>query len=151
MARMHKHAIPILAAVTVALAIAVAAAPSSAHAAWCWPSCSTYGYLGPGTSTYNGCWYSSGEVCSGWNTWSSNGIAKGCYPKCDWPGYTQARVLYGFENTQRIRGFYEDFAVTRYVYPYQLGMGGYLRAQASWAPYSDSRISYTSWIHVGAV
>ena len=152
MAHMHKHLIPILAAMTVALAISVAAAvPSSASAAWCWPTCSTSGLLGPGTSTYNGCWNSSGEVCSGWNTWSANGINKGCYPICDYYGYTQARVLYGFENTERIRGFYTDRALTTYVYPYQLWMGGYLRAQVSWAQYTDGRTSYTSWIHVGAV
>jgi hypothetical protein len=148
---MHKHAILILATVTVALTVAIAAAPSTAGAAWCWPTCSTYGLLGPGTSTYNGCWYSSGEVCSGWNTWTANGIAKGCYPSCDAFRYTHARVLYGFENTERIRGVYEDYATTKYLYPYNLYMGGYLRAQVSWAPYSDGTVSYTSWIHVGAV
>ena len=134
----------------VALAVCAARAPA-AHAAWCWPSCSTYGYLGPGTSTYNGCWRSSGEVCSGWNYWTSNGIAKACYPICGYDNYTQARVLYGFENTAAIRGFYTDRAITDYVYPFQLSMGGYLRAQTSWAAYSDGRSSYTSWIHVGAV
>jgi hypothetical protein len=147
---MHRHALPVLAIVVGALALAMVA-PGSARAAWCWPSCSTSGYLGPGTSTYNGCWYSSGEVCSGWNNWTSNGISKACYPICEWPGYTQARVLYGFENADRIRGVYTDYAKTDYVFPSALGMGGYLRAQASWVPYSDGRTSYASWIHVGAV
>lgn len=152
MAEMHRRLLPILAALAVVVAATVAALPSAAHAAsWCWPGCSSYGYLGPGTSTYNGCWSPSGEVCSGWNTWTANGIDKGCSPICVWPGYTQARVLYGFENADRIRGFYTDYAKSDYVFPYQLGMGGYLRAQVSWAPYSDSRTSYASWIHVAAI
>jgi hypothetical protein len=150
MAGMFRRVIPVIAVVAIALAAAVAA-PGSAKAAWCWPSCTTFGFLGPGTSTYNGCWNSSGEVCSGWNTWTSTGINKACYPMCIWPGYTQARVLYGFENTERIRGVYTDYAKTDYVYPFELGMGGYLRGQASWVPYSDSRTSYASWIHVGAL
>jgi hypothetical protein len=148
---MHRSLLPILAALSVALAFAAAVAPTSARAAWCWPGCSSYGYLGPGTSSYNGCWYSSGEVCSGWNTWVVNGIDKACSPICVWPGYTQARVLWGFENTERIRGVYTDYSTIDYISPSAVGMGGYLRAQASWAPYSDSRTSYSSWIHVGAV
>jgi hypothetical protein len=147
---MNKWAIPILAFAVLALAIAAAAAPGAARAAWCWPDCSSYGYLGPGTSTYNGCWYSSGEVCSGWNTWSANGIDKACTPVCI-DGWTNARVLYGFENGQRIRGFYTAYAGARYVYPYQLSMGGYLRAQATWAGTVDGQSTYPSWIHVGAV
>jgi hypothetical protein len=147
---MHKHATLILTVVTLALALAAAAAPGSARAAWCWPDCSSYGYLGPGTSTYNGCWYWSGEVCSGWNTWSANGISKACTPICI-DGWTNGRVLYGFENFERIRGFYTAYAGARYVYPYQLGMGGYLRAQVTWAGTIDGQSTYASWIHVGAV
>jgi hypothetical protein len=149
MAPMRTHILLIVLASTVALAFG-AANPRSAAAAWCWPDCSSFGWLGPGTSTYNGCWYASGEVCSGWNTWSANGINKACAPICsnDWTG---ARVLYGFENNERIRGFYTLYAGVRYVYPYQLGMCCYLRAQASWATYSDGSPSYSSWIHVGAV
>jgi hypothetical protein len=151
MSAVQRNLLLLLAAFIVTISASVAAVPNSASAAWCWPSCSTFGYLGPGTSNYNGCWKSSGEVCSGWNTWTSNGINKACYPICSIGNYTHARVHYGFENAERIRGFYTDVAQTVYAYPFQLGMGGYLRAQVSWAPYDDSRISYTSWLHAGAV
>ena len=146
---MKTHLLTLVATATLA-AIFAAATPSAADAAWCWPSCDTFGYLGPGTSTYNGCWYATGEVCSGWNTWSANGINKACAPICS-DGWTGARVLYGFENGDRIRGFYTLYAGVRYIYPYQVGMCCYLRAQVSWAPYSDGSPTYASWIHVGAV
>jgi hypothetical protein len=146
---MKTHLITIVATATVALAT-LAGTPPAANAAWCWPSCDTFGWLGPGTSTYNGCWYAAGEVCSGWNTWSANGINKACAPVCS-DGWTGARVLYGFENGDRIRGFYTLYAGVRYIYPYQVGMCCYLRAQVSWAPYSDGSPTYASWIHVGAV
>jgi hypothetical protein len=149
MTLMHRHLLLGAAAAAVALAIA-AAAPSSARAAWCWPDCSGFAWLGPGTSTYNGCWYATGEVCSGWNTWSANGINKACAPICN-DGWTGARVLYGFENSERIRGFYTFYSGARYIYAYQVGMCCYLRAQASWATYTDGSPSYSSWIHIGAV
>lgn len=149
---MKKSLIVLIAAGAIAAALAAAlAVPSAAKAAWCWPTCSSSGYLGSGTSTYNGCWKYSGEVCSGWNYWSANGISKSCSPICGYGNYTQARILYGFENGSSIRGWYTDIAETRTVYAYQLGMGGYLRAQASWATYPDGRVSYTSYVHVGAV
>jgi hypothetical protein len=147
---MKTRLLIILAAATTIVAISAAATPSAAHAAWCWPSCDSFGYLGPGTSTYNGCWYATGEVCSGWNTWTANGINKACTPICI-GGWTAGRVLYGFENNERIRGFYTAYAGTRYIYPYQVGMCCYLRAQASYATNVDGSSSYPSWIHVGAV
>jgi hypothetical protein len=149
---MRKSIVSLFVAALVATAVAAAAAPSTSRAAWCWPGCSSFGYLGPSTSTSNGCWYATGEVCSGWNFWSSTGINKQCYPRCDGNGWTQARVLYGFENAQRIRGWYTDYAVTTYIFPSHVSMGGYLRAQVSWFPYLDPSItSYTSYIHVGAI
>jgi hypothetical protein len=140
----------ILATATVVLATLVVVTPAPADAAWCWPSCDTFGWLGPGTSTNNGCWYAAGEVCSGWNTWTANGINKACAPVCS-NGWTGARVLYGFENNNAIRGRYTYYEGVRYIYPYEVGMCCYLRAQASWARFSDGSPSYSSWIHVGAV
>jgi hypothetical protein len=107
--------------------------PSSASAGWCWPSCSSYGYLGQWTSTNNGCWFSSGEVCSGWNGWNRIGVAKTCYPGCDWNYNTDGVILYGFENRDRIRGRFTNRAAnTLYLEPWQVDMGGSLRAQVTW-------------------
>jgi hypothetical protein len=106
--------------------------PSRASASWCWPNCSGYGYLGPSTSTYNGCWFSSGEVCSYYGYWFNMGIAKTCYPGCDWNYNTQGVVLYGFENHDRIRGYFTAKADTVYARPSYLGMSGSLRAQVTW-------------------
>ena len=147
---MSTHLRTLLATATVVLATFVVATPSAADAAWCWPSCDTFGWLGPGTSTNNGCWYATGEVCSGWNTWTANGINKACAPVCS-NGWTGARVLYGFENNSAIRGRYTYYAGVQYIYPYEVAMCCYLRAQASWARFSDGSPSYSSWIHVGAV
>ena len=119
----------LLALVGVATVIA-AAQPSNAAAGWCWPNCSDYGILGPTTSTNNGCWY-IGEVCSGWGFWYLNGFAKTCYPGCDWWGSTKGQILYGYENGQRIRGYFTKSPGKGYIRPSDLGMGGYLRAQVS--------------------
>jgi len=115
--------------------------PSHAAAGWCWPSCSSYGILGPGTSTYNGCWYAFGEVCSGWAYWSVNGVAKACYPGCDGWSNTSGQILYGFESWGRIRGRFTTYSGTRYIRPSDVGMGGYLRAQVSHWTGSSSKIN----------
>lgn len=122
---------------SIACAIAAAAfalaKPTPAAAGWCWPACSSYGLLGQWTSTYNGCWYANGEVCSYYNGWYNVGLAKTCYPGCDWQYNTTGIVLYGFENHDRIRGrFTLRAANTLYVQPSELGMGGPLRAQVTW-------------------
>jgi hypothetical protein len=106
--------------------------PATASAGWCWPSCSSYGYLGQSTSTYNGCWYSSGEVCSYYGYWFNTGIAKTCYPSCNWNYQTTGMVLYGFENRERIRGRLTVKADTVYVRPSDVAMSALLRAQTAW-------------------
>jgi hypothetical protein len=128
-------------AVLAAAAAAGLAQPSTASAGWCWPGCSTLGILGPGTPTANGCWYYYGEVCSGWSNWILNGVYKTCYPLCDAYNATSGRILYGYENADRIRGNFTIYSGTRYVRPADLGMGGYLRAQVSWWSGSASQIN----------
>jgi hypothetical protein len=123
----------------------------SARAGWCWPSCSAHAVLSPGTSTYNGCWYLGGEVCSGWNYWGVNGIDKQCYPRCDLYGYTQALVLYGFENGSTIRGRFTDYAGIFRIRPVDVSMGGYLRAQVNWWPYFDGRLSHSSLLQAASI
>ena len=116
----------------VAAAVALAR-PASASAGWCWPNCSGYGYLGPATSTNNGCWFPSGEVCSYFGSWFNIGVAKTCYPGCDWNYNTTGVILYGFENRDHIRGRFTSSAVrTVYVRPSELSMSGLLRAQVTW-------------------
>jgi hypothetical protein len=128
---MRRIVFVLFASAGVALVVALAR-PATASAGWCWPNCSGYGYLGQSTSTYNGCWYSSGEVCSGWAYWNTNGIAKTCYPGCDWNFNTTGMVLYGFENRERIRGRLTVKAGTVYIQPWSVSMSGYLRAQVAW-------------------
>jgi hypothetical protein len=126
----------------VCAAVVVAfARPATASAGWCWPSCSSYGFLGQWTSTSNGCFYSSGEVCSGWGYWTTNGVVKTCYPACDWYGNTTGMILYGFENGSRIRGRYTVLSNHFYIQPYLVGMGGYLRAQVAWYSGPPSQIN----------
>jgi hypothetical protein len=127
-----KRIVFLVLAVAFTAAIVALAKPGSASAGWCWPNCSAYGYLGPSTSTYNGCWYSSGEVCSSYAYWTLNGIAKTCYPGCDWYYNTTGMVLYGFENWARIRGRLTVKRDTVYITPSALSMGGLLRAQVAW-------------------
>jgi len=131
-------------ALIAAAAVTGLARPGTASAGWCWPSCSTYGFLGATTSTGNGCWYYS-EVCSGWGYWYVNGVAKTCYPGCDYSGTTAGKILYGFENSDRIRGHFTTIASKRYIQPADVGMGGYLRAQASWwsGPASQINVGVT--------
>ena len=113
-------------------AVAAFARPAPAAAGWCWPGCSSYGFLSQWASTNNGCWFSSGEVCSYYGYWFNVGIAKTCYPSCDWNYNTNGIVLYGFENHDRIRGRFTGKADTVYVQPYELSMSGSLRAQVTW-------------------
>jgi hypothetical protein len=124
-----------------AAAVFALAQPSRASAGWCWPNCSNYALLYPWTSTYNGCWYSSGEVCSGWAYWSLNGAAKTCYPGCDAWRQTSGQILYGFENSERIRGNFTWVPGTWFIHPSDVGMGGYLRAQVKHWQGSPSQIN----------
>ena len=134
----------------VAVASVASAVRSDVARAWCWPSCSSYGVLGPNTSAGNGCWYSFGEVCSGWNYWTLNGIDKQCWPVC-YAYYTHGLVLYGFENRNTIRGRFTDYSVVARIRPSDVSMGGYLRAQVNWWPYSDGRTSYKSLLQAASV
>ena len=134
----------------VAVASVASAVRSDVARAWCWPSCSSYGVLAWDTSTHNGCWYSAGEVCSGWNYWTLNGIDKQCWPVC-YGYYTHGLVLYGFENFNTIRGRFTDYAVVVRIRPADVSMGGYLRAQVNWWPYSDGRTSYKSLLQAASV
>jgi len=127
-----KRIVFLVIALVVATAIATLARPAPASAGWCWPNCSGYGYLGPSTSTNNGCWYSSGEVCSYYGYWFNTGIAKTCYPGCNWNYQTTSMVLYGFENRERIRGRLTVKADTVYLRPSEVSMSGSLRAQVAW-------------------
>jgi hypothetical protein len=115
-----------------AAAIVALGRPAHASAGWCWPNCSAYGFLGQSTSTNNGCWYSRGEVCSYWAYWTLNGIAKSCYPSCDWYYNTTGMVLYGFENRERIRGRLTVKRDTVFIQPSNVSMSGWLRAQVAW-------------------
>jgi hypothetical protein len=103
------------------------------------------------TSTNNGCWYGYGEVCSGWNYWSMNGVAKICDVYC-YDGVTRGRILYGFENQQHIRGRFTYLARTHRIIPSDVGLGGmYLRAQVSWWYNPDGTPSNPSGVNVAAV
>lgn len=127
-----KRILFLLLASACAVLVVALARPATASAGWCWPSCSSYGYLGQWTSTNNGCWYSSGEVCSYYGYWFNVGIHKTCYPGCDWNYNTTGVILYGFENHDRIRGYFTSKANTVYVRPSELYMSGALRAQVTW-------------------
>ena len=142
---------------TLSLVIVVAAAaiglaqPSNATAGWCWPDCSNYGALRSTTSTYNGCWYAYGEVCSGWNRWSLNGVSKLCDVYCS-GNVTRGRILYGFENYQHIRGRFTYLAGRHYIHPSDVGLGGmYIRAQVSWWHNPDGSPSNASGINAAAI
>jgi hypothetical protein len=115
-----------------AAAVVALARPAPASAGWCWPNCSSRGYLGQWTSTNNGCWFSSGEVCSYYGSWFNMGIDKTCYPGCNWNYQTTGVILYGFENHDRIRGQFTVKADTVLVRPSDLSMSGALRAQVTW-------------------
>jgi hypothetical protein len=127
-----KRIVLLVCACVCIAAVAALARPGAASAGWCWPNCSGYGYLGQWTSTYNGCWFSSGEVCSYYGYWWNMGIAKTCYPGCNWNYQTTGVVLYGFENHERIRGVFTAKADTVTVRPSDLYMSGSLRAQVTW-------------------
>jgi len=95
--------------------------PSSASAwqQWFWT-----GNLGPGDYDPDCIWYYGRAVCSGWNYWDDNTLERESQ---------NATILLGYENNSRIRGVYvgpEQFR--RVVYPGDLGMGGYLKAHATW-------------------
>lgn len=112
--------------------------PGRANAGWCWPSCSTFGVIGSFTS--NSCWYRT-AVCSGWSYWVMNGEAKTCYPRCDYGGDTPGQILYGFENTERIRGRFTTMSGRRYIRPADVAMGGYVRSQVTWWSGTASEIN----------
>jgi hypothetical protein len=130
--------IAIMFAVLALAAVAALSQPSHASAGWCWPSCGSYGYLGPWTN--NGCWYNA-AACSGWGYWYLNGEAKACYPMCDGWSNTSGQILYGFENSDRIRGRFTTYSGTRYIRPADVSMGGYLRAQVTWWSGSTSELN----------
>jgi hypothetical protein len=136
--------IALLIALVGAAACVALAQPSKASAGWCWPDCSNYGILNWNTTTYNGCWYRSGAVCSGWSYWSLNGVSKTCYPGCDAYGNTTGQILYGFENGDRIRGRFTVRSGKFYISPGEVGMGGYLRSQVTW-------YAGTSQVNVAAI
>lgn len=125
--------------------------PGDAAAGWCWPTCSTYGKLGPSTSTRNGCWYGYGEVCSGWSYFSVNSVYKTCYPYCQPDPTTPARILYGFENGVRIRGRLTYDAYLHRIEPRDVGMGGYLRAQVNWWPNEEGYPTDASEVNIAAI
>ena len=143
--------IALLVSVVAAAVLIGLAQPSTAAGGWCWPDCSNYGVLRSWTSTYNGCWYGYGEVCSGWNYWYLNGVSKLCDVYC-WNNVTRGRILYGFENSQTIRGRFTYEAGTRHIRPVDVGLGGmYLRAQVSWWFNPDGSPSNPSGVNVAAV
>lgn len=128
---MKRIALFLIACACAAAAFALAR-PAPASAGWCWPDCSSHGFLSQWTSTYNGCWYASGEVCSYYGNWVNIGVNKTCYPGCDWNYNTRGIILYGFENHDRIRGYFTGKASTFYLQPYEVYMSGSLRAQVTW-------------------
>lgn len=143
--------IALLLSLVAASVVVGLAQPSKATAGWCWPDCSNYGVLRSWTSTNNGCWYGYGEVCSGWNYWYLNGVAKLCDVYC-YNNVTRGRILYGFENTQHIRGRFTYEAGTWRIRPSDVGLGGmYLRAQVSWWFNPDGSPSNPSGVNVAAV
>lgn len=142
-----KKLIVVIAVVVVA-GVAAGVRAQAANA-WCWPSCSSYGVLGSQTPANSNCWYSWGEICSGWNYWTVNGIDKRCWPICI-SGWTQARILYGFENFNTIRGRFTDYAGSFHVLPSDLSMGGYLRGQVNWWPYTY-QTSYSSFLQMAVI
>jgi hypothetical protein len=79
--------------------------------------------------------------CGGWGYWYLNGVMKTCYPGCDPYNGTNGKILYGFENRDRIRGNFTSYYGKRYVQPGELGMGGYLRAQVTWWAGTTSQIN----------
>jgi hypothetical protein len=136
-----KRTVIFILTVACTAAIAALARPAAASAGWCWPNCSGYALLGPSTSTNTGCWYSSGEVCSYYAYWTLNGVAKTCYPGCDWYGNTTGMILYGFENRERIRGRLTVKRDTLYIQPASVSMSGLLRAQVAWYSGPASQIN----------
>jgi hypothetical protein len=87
---------------------------------WAWGP----GWLGSTTSNNNNCWYSTGEVCSGWNYWVNNYLDK----QTGGGGL----VLQGFENSERIRGAYRSDPGFYIITVSEVGMGGYLKGQVTW-------------------
>jgi hypothetical protein len=72
-------------------------------------------------------------LCSYYSNWFNVGMAKTCYPGCDWNYNTTGVMMYGFENHDRIRGrFSSKGEVTLYSRPSELSMSGTLRAQVTW-------------------
>jgi hypothetical protein len=140
-----KRLVLLLLACACTAAVFALARPTPASAGWCWPDCSSYGFLSQWTSTNNGCWFSLGEVCTYYNYWVNVALRKTCYPGCDYLGLTRGVILYGFENHDRIRGYFTDKAWSFVMQPYEVGMSGPLRAQVTW--YSGP----ASYVNAGAI
>jgi len=140
-----KRLVLFLIACACAAGVFALARPAPASAGWCWPDCSSYGFLSQWSSTNTGCWYPTGEVCSYYNSWVNVGVRKTCYPGCDWNNNTRGIILYGFENHDRIRGYFTEKTGTYYMQPYEVYMSGSLRAQVTW--YSGP----ASHVNVGAI
>lgn len=134
----------------VALAVLIAGAaasvrPSEASAeapasTWCWPSSCGYDWMGAFTSNYNNCYYSSGDVCSGWNFWHWQDfwrLNEATYP---------AKILFGYENSERIRGWWSTWYTASCqpctITPSQVSMGGYLKGQNSWWGFEINDTAY---------
>ncbi len=146
-----KRLLLLSAAAAVAATLAGLARPQVAQAGWCWPGCNSYGTLTSTTSTNNGCWYTFGEVCSGWAYWTLNSESKLCDLPCT-NGVTKGRILYGFENSQHIRGKFTYLSGTRRIAPSEVSLGGmYLRAQISWWFNPDYTPSAPSAINAAAI
>lgn len=101
------------------VAVVALAVPSSAFACgWQWG----FNYLGPGTHAGPCVWYVNQATCSGWNYWnvlSANQSAGGT-------------TLDGYENNDRIRGRYISGNGFLFIYPADVGMGGYIIAHGTW-------------------
>lgn len=122
-------AILTLLCVMVVASAAALAIPEKASANWCWqkPEPCSFGYLSFNTTNTNGCWYSAGEVCSGWAYWYEQDFYRNYAP------IYIAKTLYGYENSAHIRGLWSTGNCSPcIVLPSDVGLGGYLKAQDSW-------------------
>ncbi len=88
-------------------------------------SAGTWSFSGKvGIGAYSGpcIFYWNMARCSGWNYW----FIMGCND------YSGGTILCGFENTERIRGFYVNAGQGTSPTPSDVGMGGYILAHATW-------------------
>jgi hypothetical protein len=116
-----------LAVATSVAAAAAFAAPPKAGAAWVWG----FNYLGPYTSTGNGCYYATAEVCSGWNTWFESYDTKN----------SGGTVQIGFDDGGGVRGFQQSGTGSITVYASDVGWSGhYMRGMGRYISGSSSYI-----------